>query len=96
MKCLVCGREMLNRGTYLECPNILCDYEEESERRRRMCRQDGNKKYERRSSIILLDFLVESFGEMEVFLDDAPRGVLSRIDRSGIDKPCPGDQKTNG
>ena len=29
MKCLVCGREMLNRGTYLECPNILCDYDEE-------------------------------------------------------------------
>ena len=63
MKCLVCGREMLNRGTYLECPNILCDYEEESERKRWMRQQDGNKKYERRSSIILVDFLVESFGE---------------------------------
>jgi hypothetical protein len=31
MKCLVCGREMLNRGTHFECPNILCDYEEEIE-----------------------------------------------------------------
>ena len=29
MKCLVCGREMLDRGTHFECPNILCDYEEE-------------------------------------------------------------------
>lgn len=30
MKCLACGREMLNKGTHLECPNILCDYEEEA------------------------------------------------------------------
>lgn len=29
MKCIACGREMLNKGTHLECPNILCDYEEE-------------------------------------------------------------------
>ncbi len=31
MKCPVCGRRMLDRITYLECPNILCDYEEEVE-----------------------------------------------------------------
>jgi len=29
MKCRVCGREMLNRGVYFECSNILCDYEED-------------------------------------------------------------------
>jgi hypothetical protein len=29
MKCRVCGREMLNRGAYFECSNILCDYEED-------------------------------------------------------------------
>jgi hypothetical protein len=29
MKCRVCGREMLDRGTYYECSNILCDYEED-------------------------------------------------------------------
>ena len=28
MKCIACGREMLNRGTHFECPNMLCDYEE--------------------------------------------------------------------
>jgi hypothetical protein len=28
MKCIACGREMLNRGTHLECSNMLCDYEE--------------------------------------------------------------------
>ncbi len=29
MKCPACGREMLNKRTHFECPNILCDYEEE-------------------------------------------------------------------
>ncbi len=29
MKCIVCGREMSDKGTHFECPNILCDYEEE-------------------------------------------------------------------
>jgi|GEM_PF-1241812 len=33
MKCLVCGRVMLHRGTYFECPNIFCDYEEDIEDR---------------------------------------------------------------
>ena len=28
MKCIACGREMLDRGTHYECSNILCDYEE--------------------------------------------------------------------
>lgn len=31
MRCPACGREMLNKGTYFDCPNILCDYEEEIE-----------------------------------------------------------------
>jgi predicted RNA-binding Zn-ribbon protein involved in translation (DUF1610 family) len=31
MKCLACGREMDNKGTHFECPNSLCDYEEEIE-----------------------------------------------------------------
>ncbi len=31
MKCPACGREMVNRGSYFDCPNILCDYEEEIE-----------------------------------------------------------------
>ncbi len=31
MKCPACGRRMVNRTTYLECPNILCDYEEDIE-----------------------------------------------------------------
>ncbi len=31
MKCPACGREMINKGTYFDCPNILCDYEEEIE-----------------------------------------------------------------
>lgn len=31
MRCLACGREMLNRGTHFDCPNILCDYEEDIE-----------------------------------------------------------------
>ena len=29
MKCRVCGREMLNRGSYFECSNLFCDYEED-------------------------------------------------------------------
>jgi hypothetical protein len=29
MRCPVCGREMIDKGTHLECPNILCDYEED-------------------------------------------------------------------
>jgi len=29
MKCMACGREMLDRGTHYECSNILCDYEED-------------------------------------------------------------------
>jgi hypothetical protein len=33
MKCIACGREMLDRGTHYECSNILCDYEEEIENR---------------------------------------------------------------
>ncbi len=31
MKCPACGRRMLNKGTYFDCSNILCDYEEEIE-----------------------------------------------------------------
>ena len=31
MKCIACGREMLERGTHYECSNVLCDYEEEIE-----------------------------------------------------------------
>ncbi|MEW6107785.1 MAG: hypothetical protein AB1632_01250 [Nitrospirota bacterium] len=31
MKCLACGREMVNKGTHFDCSNILCDYEEEIE-----------------------------------------------------------------
>ncbi len=37
MKCPACGREMLNKETYFDCPNILCDYEEEIEK------NDGEK-----------------------------------------------------
>jgi len=29
MKCPACGRRMLRKGTYFECSNILCDYEED-------------------------------------------------------------------
>lgn len=29
MKCLACGREMIHKGSHLECSNFLCDYEEE-------------------------------------------------------------------
>ena len=31
MKCPACGRGMCVRGDHFECPNILCDYEEEIE-----------------------------------------------------------------
>jgi hypothetical protein len=31
MRCIACGREMLDRGTHYECSNILCDYEEDVE-----------------------------------------------------------------
>jgi hypothetical protein len=31
MKCIACGREMLDRETHYECSNVLCDYEEEIE-----------------------------------------------------------------
>ena len=33
MKCIACGREMLDMKTYYHCSNILCDYEEEIEDR---------------------------------------------------------------
>ena len=33
MKCPACGRTMLEKGMIAECPNILCDYEEEIEDR---------------------------------------------------------------
>jgi predicted RNA-binding Zn-ribbon protein involved in translation (DUF1610 family) len=33
MKCLACGRNMLNKGTHFICPNLLCDYTEEIENR---------------------------------------------------------------
>jgi predicted RNA-binding Zn-ribbon protein involved in translation (DUF1610 family) len=33
MKCLACGRVMLNKGTHFVCPNVLCDYSEEIENR---------------------------------------------------------------
>lgn len=33
MKCIACGREMLDRGTHYECSNFLCDYEEDIEHR---------------------------------------------------------------
>jgi len=33
MRCIACGREMLDRGTHYECSNILCDYEEAKEHR---------------------------------------------------------------
>jgi len=33
MKCLACGREMVNRETHLVCSNLLCDYAEELENR---------------------------------------------------------------
>ncbi|MEJ2696125.1 MAG: hypothetical protein P8013_05715 [Candidatus Sulfobium sp.] len=33
MKCPACGRTMLETGRFAECPNILCDYQEEIEGR---------------------------------------------------------------
>ena len=33
MKCIACGREMLDMKTYYKCSNVLCDYEEEIEDR---------------------------------------------------------------
>ena len=33
MKCIACGREMLDMRTYYQCSNVLCDYEEEIEDR---------------------------------------------------------------
>jgi hypothetical protein len=33
MKCIACGRDMVDRETYYECSNVLCDYEEEIETR---------------------------------------------------------------
>lgn len=42
MKCRVCGREMLDRGAYYECSNILCDYEEDVKSRAEAARKaDG-------------------------------------------------------
>lgn len=29
MKCIACGREMVNKGLAFVCTNLLCDYEEE-------------------------------------------------------------------
>jgi hypothetical protein len=34
MKCPACGRTMLEKGIFAECPNRLCDYEEEIEDRK--------------------------------------------------------------
>lgn len=33
MKCLACGRVMLDKGTHFVCPNLLCDYLEEIEKK---------------------------------------------------------------
>ena len=33
MKCIACGREMIDMKTYYQCSNVLCDYEEEIEDR---------------------------------------------------------------
>jgi hypothetical protein len=44
MKCIACGREMLNKGTHLECPNILCDYEEEIVIRKKEISANSQKK----------------------------------------------------
>ena len=35
MKCIACGREMLDRETHYECSNVLCDCEEEIENQKR-------------------------------------------------------------
>ncbi len=42
MKCLACGREMLDRETHYECSNILCDYEEQIEDREVWVRPELN------------------------------------------------------
>lgn len=34
MKCLACGRVMVNTETQFVCPNLLCDYAEEIENNR--------------------------------------------------------------
>jgi len=31
MKCIACGREMIDNGNHWECSNLLCDYEEETD-----------------------------------------------------------------
>ena len=31
MKCIACGREMIDMETHYECSNVLCDYEEDIE-----------------------------------------------------------------
>jgi hypothetical protein len=33
MKCIACGREMIDMKTYYQCSNVLCDCEEEIEDR---------------------------------------------------------------
>lgn len=33
MRCPACGREMVDEFTRFSCPNILCDYSEETENR---------------------------------------------------------------
>ena len=55
MKCIACGREMLNRGTHLECSNILCDYEEEIENK------EGRARLKRDLPNIIVDNSVRSF-----------------------------------
>jgi hypothetical protein len=42
MKCIACGRDMLERGTHYECPNFLCDYEEEIENKEVLIRLQEN------------------------------------------------------
>ncbi len=41
MKCRVCGREMLNRGSYFECSNLFCDYEEDIKNQGAALKQDS-------------------------------------------------------
>lgn len=40
MRCIACGRVMLDRGTHYECSNIFCDYEEEIEDKKPGDRKD--------------------------------------------------------
>lgn len=42
MRCIACGREMLERGTHYECPNFLCDYEEDIESKEALIRLKEN------------------------------------------------------